>query len=69
MSRIYGNNEKCSMLGHANSALGCDLKTGECYALDNGKPYDECPEYESDYICSECQADLNTEKCTCFNGE
>jgi hypothetical protein len=69
MACLLEQNRKCALRRdtlNPHTILGCD-DNRQCYALDNGKPYDECEEYESDNVCDECQADLNTEKCECFN--
>ncbi len=61
---------KCSLamdtLGNyeENSDIeGCDIEG--CSVDSDPCPLDSCSNYESDYTCYECGADLNIEECTC----
>lgn len=39
----------------------------ECVCEDDEDPGYMCESYESDWVCSECGADLNIEECDCDN--
>lgn len=43
---------------------GCDDK-GVCVVGDDPEPSRNCENYESDWSCYECGADLNNEECEC----
>jgi hypothetical protein len=67
MGCIYRDNEEiCSLYeeGHTGSPNGCD-GDGGCWAADDPDPNVGCDQYESDWTCNGCGADLNIEECTC----
>ena len=45
----------------------CDVgdDDGYCCYEDDPDPFYGCEYYESDYVCTECGADLNVEECKC----
>lgn len=50
--------------GCVDDTLGMDEK-GFCCVSDDPDPSYGCANYESDYTCMECGADLNVEDCGC----
>lgn len=43
----------------------CSLGNVICIYEDDPNPIDSCEFYESDYMCYECDKDLNIEECIC----
>ena len=67
MGCIYSDFEgECSLYeqGHPNNPEGC-VDDSTCCAEDDPLPGDTCGAYESDWLCSECDADLNINECEC----
>lgn len=65
MGCIYENFDgECTLWDDSVESLGCDEK-GYCICSDDPDPSIMCGNYESDWSCSECGADLNMEECDC----
>jgi len=43
----------------------CWGNDGFCVCSDDPDPADSCEDYQSDYQCHGCGADMNIEDCTC----
>ena len=68
MGCIYSHDGICEFYDKSEIAgkpMGCD-KNGNCVVEDDPIPSNNCESYESDWSCSYCGADMNSdEACTC----
>ncbi len=69
MSCVYQSNgfndgPDCSLWDDTIEMNGCD-ENGYCSCSEDPDPSYTCDSYESDYVCPECDQDLNVEDCGC----